>query len=103
MAIHTVIGNASRGATWISLHNGGGTGWGEAINCGFGLVLCGDDDSEDRAEEVLFWDVHNGIARRSWSGNQNAKETIILSMEHNALLKVTVPTQVNEKILEKLK
>lgn len=102
MVIQTVIGDAARGATWVALHNGGGTGWGEALNCGFGLVLVGDDDSDERAEDMLYWDVHNGIARRSWSGNDNAEETIRLSMSKEPLLQVTIPNKTDDQILDKL-
>lgn len=91
MSTHTFAGNAIRGATWCALHNGGGTGFGLASNCGFGLVLDGTEDADERAKNVLFWDVSNGLARRSWSGNNNAYETIHRAMEVNPNLKVTIP------------
>ena len=98
MSTHTFAGNAIRGATWCALHNGGGTGFGLAINCGFGLVLDGSEDAENRSQQVLFWDVSNGIARRSWSGNDNANETILRAMELNPGLVVTVAQACDEEI-----
>jgi urocanate hydratase len=76
MAVQNVIGDAMRGATWVSLHNGGGTGWGKAINGGFGMVLDGSQEAEDRAKDMLFWDVSNGLTRRARAGNENAIKTI---------------------------
>jgi urocanate hydratase len=72
MAIHNVIGDSFRGATWVSIHNGGGVGWGEVINGGFGLLLDGSEEAAERARKMLFFDVNNGIARRAWAGNANA-------------------------------
>jgi len=101
MAVHTVIGNSFRGATWIALHNGGGTGWGEAINCGFGLVLDGSPEASNRANNMLFWDVANGLSRRCWSGNSNAIETVDRVMQQYGDLTVTMPQQVSDDLLKK--
>ncbi|CAD8171689.1 unnamed protein product [Paramecium pentaurelia] len=93
MAVQNVIGDSFRGATWVALHNGGGVGWGEVINGGFGLVLDGSDDASRRAKMMLQWDVNNGVSRRSWCGNQNAQFNIKRQMEMEPLLKVTIPYQ----------
>ena len=95
MAVSNFIGDGIRGATWVALHNGGGVGWGEVMNGGFGLVLDGSDQSESKLRSVLNWDVSNGVARRSWSGNTYAKETIIRAMSDDPLLKVTIPFDSN--------
>ncbi|KFV56745.1 Urocanate hydratase, partial [Gavia stellata] len=101
MAIQNFVGDAFRGATWVALHNGGGVGWGEVINGGFGLVLDGSKEAEERAKMMLSWDVSNGVARRCWSGNDYAYETICQAMKENAALKVTLPHKVvDENILE---
>jgi urocanate hydratase len=100
MAVHTYVGNAMRGATWIALHNGGGTGWGEALNCGFGFVLDGTKEAAEKIKSMLFWDVNNGVARRNWSGNDNAEETISLTMEQNPSLKVTMPNHSDDDLIE---
>ncbi|XP_030425392.1 urocanate hydratase isoform X2 [Gopherus evgoodei] len=101
MAVQNFVGDAVRGATWVSLHNGGGVGWGEAINGGFGLVLDGSAEAEEQAKIMLSWDVSNGVARRCWSGNSHAYETICQAMEETGKLKVTLPhTVVDESILE---
>uniref|UniRef100_A0A0K0FBK5 urocanate hydratase n=1 Tax=Strongyloides venezuelensis TaxID=75913 RepID=A0A0K0FBK5_STRVS len=103
MAIQNVIGDAMRGASWVSIHNGGGVGWGDVINGGFGLVLDGTDEAKERAQLMLFWDVSNGVARRSWSGNSNAEETIVRTMKNNDNLVVTIPNKVDdEEILNNL-
>ena len=102
MAVHNVIGDAFRGATWVSLHNGGGGGWGEVINGGFGLVLDGSDEAERRLEQMLLWDVNNGIARRSWARNTGAMSAIQREMERTPGLRVTLPELVDEEILRKL-
>ncbi len=102
MAVHNFVGDAFRGATWVSLHNGGGVGWGEVINGGFGLVLDGSADAERRLRQMLFWDVNNGIARRSWARNPGARAAIERAMAENSDLKVTLPNLVDEEILEKL-
>jgi urocanate hydratase len=101
MAVQNVIGDSFRGATWVALHNGGGVGWGEAINGGFGLVLDGSVEAEQRAIQMLSWDVNNGLARRCWSGNQTANDTIRYAMERDNLLRVTLPYDVtNEDVIE---
>ncbi|XP_077993367.1 urocanate hydratase-like [Glandiceps talaboti] len=99
MAVQNVIGDSFRGATWVSLHNGGGVGWGEVINGGFGLVLDGTEQAGEKAKMMLGWDVSNGVTRRSWAGNTNAKETICRAMELNSKLKVTIPHQVQDDSL----
>ncbi|XP_060071022.1 urocanate hydratase-like [Ylistrum balloti] len=102
MAVQNAIGDAFRGATWVALHNGGGVGWGEVINGGFGLVLDGSEEVRQRAERMLAWDVSNGVARRCWSGNNRAQETICRIMDDNPKLKVTLPHHVEDKtILDK--
>lgn len=100
MAIHNVIGDSFRGATWVSIHNGGGVGWGEVINGGFGMVLDGTKDAQRRLESMLFWDVNNGIARRSWARNEEAVFAIKRAMESNPNLKVTLPNFVDGKLFE---
>ena len=99
MAIHNVIGDSFRGATWVSIHNGGGVGWGEVINGGFGMVLDGSKDAQRRLESMLFWDVNNGIARRSWARNKEAVFAIKRAMENNPQLKVTLPNFVDDELL----
>lgn len=94
MAVQNVIGDSFRGATWVALHNGGGVGWGEVINGGFGLVLDGSEDAGRRAKQMLAWDVSNGVARRSWSGNELANETIRQAMKEDDDLRVTLPFPV---------
>ncbi|XP_053377370.1 urocanate hydratase-like isoform X2 [Mercenaria mercenaria] len=102
MAVQNAIGDSFRGATWVALHNGGGVGWGEVMNGGFGLVLDGSNDAEEKAKRMLSWDVSNGVARRSWSGNNKAKETICRIMDENPNMKVTIPNEVeNKDILER--
>lgn len=102
MAIQNVIGDAFRGATWVSIHNGGGVGWGEVINGGFGMVLDGSEDADRRLKMMLFWDVNNGIARRSWARNEGAVFTIKKAMRENPGLKVTLPYLVNDQLLDEL-
>ena len=99
MAIHNVIGDSFRGATWVSIHNGGGVGWGEVINGGFGMVLDGSKEASRRLESMLFWDVNNGISRRSWARNEGAIFAIKRAMETQPLLKITIPNLVDEKLL----
>uniref|UniRef100_A0A671R7T0 Urocanate hydratase n=1 Tax=Sinocyclocheilus anshuiensis TaxID=1608454 RepID=A0A671R7T0_9TELE len=96
MAVQNFVGDAFRGATWVALHNGGGVGWGEVMNGGFGLVLDGSEDAGQRAKLMLNWDVSNGVARRCWSGNANAYETIQRTMEDQRQLRVTMPNPVLE-------
>jgi urocanate hydratase len=99
MAIQNVIGDSFRGATWVSIHNGGGVGWGEVINGGFGMVLDGSADASRRLESMLFWDVNNGIARRNWARNDNAVFAIKRAMATQPLLKVTIPNTVDDALL----
>ena len=98
MAIHNVIGDSFRGATWVSIHNGGGVGWGEVINGGFGMVLDGSKEASKRLASMLFWDVNNGISRRSWARNDEAIFAIKRAMEVQPLLKVTLPNIVDENL-----
>ncbi|MEZ4874674.1 MAG: urocanate hydratase [Flavobacteriaceae bacterium] len=100
MAIQNVIGDSFRGATWVSIHNGGGVGWGEVINGGFGMVLDGTKEAQSRLESMLFWDVNNGIARRSWARNEEAIFAIKKAMEQEPKLKVTLPHIVDEKLFQ---
>ncbi len=102
MAVQNVIGDSFRGATWVSIHNGGGVGWGEVINGGFGMVLDGSDDSDRRLRNMLHWDVNNGIARRNWARNEGAVFAIKRAMESNPMLKVTLPNMVDDNILNGL-
>lgn len=102
MAIHNVIGDSFRGATWVSIHNGGGVGWGEVINGGFGMVLDGSKDAERRLKSMLFWDVNNGIARRSWARNEEAVFAIKRAMEMEPNLKVTLPNCVDDHLMNSL-
>ncbi|HPE97339.1 MAG TPA: urocanate hydratase [Chitinophagales bacterium] len=102
MAIHNVIGDGFRGATWVSIHNGGGVGWGEVINGGFGMVLDGSDAASRRLESMLFWDVNNGIARRSWARNAPAMTAIEREMQRSGNLKVTLPNLVDDAVLSDL-
>jgi urocanate hydratase len=99
MAIQNVIGDSFRGATWVSIHNGGGVGWGEVINGGFGMVLDGTKEASKRLESMLFWDVNNGISRRSWARNEGAIFAIKRAMETQPLLKITIPNIVDENLL----
>jgi urocanate hydratase len=98
MAIHNVIGDSVRGATWVSIHNGGGVGWGEVINGGFGMLLDGSENSDRRLKSMLFWDVNNGISRRSWARNEGAIFAIKRAMEAEPNLKVTLPNFVDESL-----
>jgi len=100
MAIQNVIGDSFRGATWVSIHNGGGVGWGEVINGGFGMVLDGSKEASKRLASMLFWDVNNGISRRSWARNEGAVFAIKRAMETEPLLKVTLPTLVADDLLD---
>jgi len=100
MAIQNVIGDSFRGATWVSIHNGGGVGWGEVINGGFGMVLDGSTDASRRLQSMLFWDVNNGISRRSWARNDEAIFAIKRAMETQPLLKVTIPNKVDDALLD---
>lgn len=102
MAVQNVIGDSFRGATWVSLHNGGGCGWGEVINGGFGMVIDGSEQAERNIRMMLHWDVNNGIARRSWARNKGAMDAIKLEMERTPDLKVTLPNLVDDKLFENL-
>ena len=99
MAIQNVIGDSFRGATWVSIHNGGGVGWGEVINGGFGMLLDGSEDADRRLKSMLFWDVNNGISRRSWARNEGAIFAVKRAMEAEPNLKVTLPNFVDESLL----
>lgn len=100
MAIHNVIGDSFRGATWVSIHNGGGVGWGEVINGGFGMVIDGSKESAARISEMLFWDVNNGIARRSWARNAGARAAIEREIARTPNLTVTLPNFVEDSIID---
>ena len=102
MSIQNVIGDSFRGATWVSIHNGGGVGWGEVINGGFGLVIDGSNEAEKKLESMLLWDVTNGVARRNWARNQHAKATIVRAMRKNPELKITIPSEVDEESIKML-
>lgn len=102
MAVQNFVGDSFRGATWVSLHNGGGVGWGEVINGGFGLTIDGSFDSERKLKNMLFWDVNNGIARRSWAQNEPAQFAIRRAMQENSLLKVTLPYQADIGLIEEI-
>ena len=99
MAVQNVIGDAFRGATWVSLHNGGGVGWGEVINGGFGMVIDGSEDCDRRIRQMLFWDVNNGIARRSWARNKGSMDAIRREMDRTPQLQVTMPSLVDDDIV----
>jgi urocanate hydratase len=99
MSVQNVIGDSFRGSTWVSLHNGGGVGWGEVINGGFGMVLDGTDETENKLRMMLHWDVNNGIARRSWARNEEAIFTLKREMERTPDLKVTVPYIADDNII----
>ncbi len=101
MAVHNVIGDSFRGATWVSIHNGGGVGWGEVINGGFGMVIDGSNDSDRHIREMLLWDVNNGIARRSWARNKGAIDAIRRQMEVTPELQVTLPNFADENLIKK--
>ncbi len=102
MAIQNVIGDSFRGATWVSIHNGGGVGWGEVINGGFGMVLDGSEDADRRLKMMLYWDVNNGIARRSWARNDGALFAIKRAMSDEPNLKITVPFIADDKLIDNL-
>ena len=102
MAVQNVIGDSFRGATWVSIHNGGGVGWGEVINGGFGMVADGSQDAERHIREMLFWDVNNGIARRSWARNEGARHAIEREMQRTPSLKVTLPNIADDSLIEEV-
>ena len=100
MAIQNVIGDSFRGATWVSIHNGGGVGWGEVINGGFGMVLDGTTEADNHLKMMLYWDVNNGIARRAWARNEEAVFAINRAMIEEPLLKVTIPNLVDDDLID---
>ena len=102
MAIHNVIGDSFRGATWVSIHNGGGVGWGEVINGGFGMLIDGSEESEEKIKNMLFWDVNNGIARRNWARNEEAIFAIKRAMKENEQLKVLIPNTADDNLINSL-
>lgn len=102
MAVHNVIGDSFRGATWVSIHNGGGVGWGEVINGGFGMVIDGSEASDRRISSMLHWDVNNGISRRSWARNEGAIFAIKRAMQQNPNLKVTLPNLADDKLINSM-
>jgi urocanate hydratase len=102
MAVHNFVGDAFRGATWVSLHNGGGVGWGEVINGGFGMLLDGSADSERRLKSMLHWDVNNGIARRAWARNPEADFAIRRAMQQEPRLKVTLANEVSDDLMKRI-
>jgi urocanate hydratase len=102
MAVQNVIGDAFRGATWVSLHNGGGVGWGEVINGGFGMVVDGTPEADVRIRRMLFWDVNNGIARRSWARNEGARMAVEREMSRTPDLRVTLPNIADGKMIESI-
>ena len=99
MAVQNVIGDAFRGATWVSIHNGGGVGWGEVINGGFGMVIDGSEEADQRIQRMLFWDVNNGIARRSWARNKGSMDAIQREMNRIPELQVTMPNLVDDELI----
>jgi len=102
MAIQNVIGDSFRGASWVSIHNGGGVGWGEVINGGFGMVIDGSDESAKRIQKMMYFDVNNGIARRNWAGNKGARSATERAMHQNPSLKITVPNICDDELLERI-
>ena len=100
MAVQNVIGDSFRGATWVSIHNGGGVGWGEVINGGFGMVIDGSEDSARHIRQMLFWDVNNGIARRSWARNSGAMSAILRQMQRTPQLMVTMPVMADDTLID---
>jgi urocanate hydratase len=103
MAVQNAIGDAFRGATWVSLHNGGGVGWGEVINGGFGMLLDGSSEADQRLQNMLHWDVNNGVARRAWARNTGAVSAIQRAMDGESRLKVTIPELVEQSLLDTLR
>jgi Urocanate hydratase len=102
MAIHNVIGDSFRGATWVSIHNGGGVGWGEVINGGFGMMIDGSEEADQKIRNMLYWDVNNGIARRNWARNKGAIFAIEREMKHNPQLKVTLPNIADDELIDNI-
>jgi urocanate hydratase len=102
MSVQNFVGTAIRGATWVALHNGGGTGWGEVLNGGFGVVLTGGPEERERLRNFMLWDVSNGVSRRSWAGGQNAAFYADYLMKHFPGLQVTQPEWADEALLDSL-
>ncbi len=102
MAVQNFVGDAIRGATWVALHNGGGTGWGQAVNGGFGMVLDGSKEADERLSSMLWWDVLHGVTRRAWGRNENANEAIKDAMSQDPTLQVTLPNLVQGEDMELL-
>ena len=102
MAVQNFVGDSFRGATWVSLHNGGGVGWGEVINGGFGMLIDGSEESDNNIQSMLFWDVNNGIARRAWARNDGAIEAIKSAMEKEERLVVTLPQKAKDQLIDSL-
>ena len=102
MAVHNFVGDSFRGATWISLHNGGGVGWGEVVNGGFGMVIDGSETAQINIDSMISWDVNNGIARRSWARNAGAISAINRAMDSDSRIEVTIPEIVDENILDNM-
>jgi urocanate hydratase len=102
MAIHNVIGDSFRGASWVSIHNGGGVGWGEVINGGFGMLLDGSPQAEKNLSKMLYFDVNNGIARRAWARNSGALSTALKAVEENPSLKITMPYIADDTLIDNL-
>ena len=102
MAVQNFVGDAVRGATWVSLHNGGGVGWGEVMNGGFGMVLDGSERAAERADSMLQWDVDNGVARRAWARNQGAMWAIERAQANDSRLQVTNPSVVDPGVLDSM-
>ena len=103
MAIQNVIGDSFRGATWVSIHNGGGVGWGEVINGGFGMMIDGSKEADEKIKNMLFWDVNNGIARRNWARNKEANFAIKEAMKLNKKLDVFLPNITDDNLLDNTK
>ena len=102
MSFQTIVGDSFRGATWVAYHNGGGTGWGEAANGGFALVLDGSLAADTKARSMLWWDVNNGVTRRAWDGNEYAEDTMRMNMRMDPLLRVTLPHHADDALLKHL-
>jgi len=100
MAVQNVIGDAFRGATWVSLHNGGGVGWGEVINGGFGMVLDGSPEADRRIDGMIAWDVNHGIARRAWARHEDAEKAILRAMAREPRMKVTMPEHADDALVD---
>ena len=102
MAIHNFVGDSFRGATWVSIHNGGGVGWGEVINGGFGLLLDGSEDASTRLQSMLSWDVNNGVARRAWARNEGAEFAAMNAMQSDAHLHITLPHHADDVVIDRV-